>query len=42
LSAQDWIVCEVAHGQFLGQGDSRKLEHILRVFESWASRQSSG
>lgn len=36
-SAKDWIACEVSHGQFRGQGDSRKLAEILRVFQAWAA-----
>ena len=35
-SEKDWIVCEVAHGRFQGQGDSQKLLEILQVFQAWA------
>ena len=35
-SALDWLVCEVEHGQFRGNGDPRKLPAILQVFQSWA------
>jgi hypothetical protein len=42
ISAQDWIVCEVSHRQFQGQGDARKLGDILHVFENWASSRRSG
>lgn len=37
-SERDWIVCEVANGQFRGQGDPQKLMDILQVFQSWAAR----
>ncbi len=35
-SAQEWLVCEVDHDQFRGNGDARKLLTILQVFQSWA------
>ena len=35
-SAHEWLVCEVDHGQFRGNGDARKLLTILQVFQSWA------
>jgi hypothetical protein len=35
-SPQDWLVCEVEHDQFRGNGDSRKLLAILQVFQNWA------
>lgn len=38
-SEKDWMVCKVEHGQFLGEGDPRKLSTILRVFEDWASQK---
>ena len=34
----DWMVCEVKNGQFIGGGDTSKLEKILRVFKDWAER----
>jgi hypothetical protein len=34
-SVQDWLVCEVDHDQFRGNGDPRKLLTILQVFQSW-------
>jgi len=36
-SASDWLLCEVEHNQFLGQGDSQKLLAILEVFQRWAT-----
>jgi hypothetical protein len=35
-SPSDWLLCEVDHNQFLGQGDSQKLLAILGVFQRWA------
>jgi hypothetical protein len=35
-SPQDWLVCEVDHDHFRGDGDPRKLVAILQVFQSWA------
>ena len=37
-SDRDWIVCRVEHNQFRGEGDPRKLNAILQIFEGWASR----
>jgi len=34
----DWMVCEVKNGQFIGGGDTSKLEMILQVFKDWAER----
>ena len=34
-SPQDWLVCEVEHEQFCGNGDARKLMVILQLFQSW-------
>ena len=36
-SPHDWLVCEVEHRQFRGQGDSQKLLAILQVFQNWAA-----
>jgi hypothetical protein len=36
-SASDWLLCEVDHNQFCGQGDSQKLFAILEIFQRWAS-----
>jgi hypothetical protein len=36
-SATDWMVCEVEHNRFRGQGDAEKMPAILRVFQEWAS-----
>ena len=35
-SAGDWLLCEVEHNQFCGQGDSQKLLAILEIFKHWA------
>jgi hypothetical protein len=32
----NWIVCEVANGQFTGAGGPKKLDEILTVFLDWA------
>lgn len=37
VSDKDWLVCEVTHKQFRGQGDVRKLLPILEIFEKWAA-----
>lgn len=34
----DWMVCEVKKGKFIGGGDTSKLEKILQVFKDWAER----
>ena len=36
-SPSDWLLCEIDHNQFCGQGDSQKLFAILEVFQRWAS-----
>jgi hypothetical protein len=36
-SASDWLLCEVEHNQFCGQGDSQKLLAILEIFQRWAA-----
>jgi hypothetical protein len=36
-SPSDWLLCEVDHNQFCGQGDSRKLLVILEIFQRWAA-----
>lgn len=35
-SPGDWLLCEVDHNQFCGQGDSQKLLAILKIFQRWA------
>lgn len=37
-SARDWLLCEVEHNQFCGQGDSQKLLAILEIFQRWATQ----
>ena len=37
-SPTDWLICEVDHNQFRGQGDPQKLQTILQIFQSWASQ----
>ena len=39
-SAQDWLVCRVEANQFRGQGDAKKLDAILEVFQNWAAAAS--
>lgn len=36
-STRDWLVCEVSHNRFCGQGDPEKLVAILKVFQNWAA-----
>ena len=36
-SPSNWLLCEVDHNQFCGQGDSQKLFTILEIFQRWAS-----
>ena len=36
-SASNWLLCEVEHNQFCGQGDSQKLLTILEIFQRWAT-----
>jgi len=36
-SEGDWLLCEVEHNQFCGQGDSQKLFAILETFQRWAT-----
>lgn len=40
-SPGDWLLCEVDHDQFRGQGDSQKLIAILDVFQRWARSATS-
>ena len=40
VSAQDWLVCEVSHQRFCGQGDPGKLLGILRIFQTWVETGS--
>ena len=37
-SPTDWLVCEIDHNRFRGQGDSQKLVAILQAFQNWASQ----
>jgi len=39
-SPSDWLLCEVDHNQFFGQGDSQKLLAILNVFQRLATEAS--
>ncbi len=36
-SGRDWLLCEVEHNQFCGQGDPQKLLAILDLFQRWAT-----
>lgn len=40
-SEKDWLICEVSHRQFRGQGDSQKLVEILTIFQDWATKAAS-
>jgi hypothetical protein len=35
-SPTDWLLCEVDHNQFQGQGDPQKLLAVLEIFQRWA------
>lgn len=35
-SAADWMICQVDHNRFRGQGDPQKLPAILQTFQNWA------
>ena len=35
----DWIVCKVTENKFFGNGDSEKLEKILRIFLDFVSKE---
>ena len=39
-SETDWLLCEVDHNRFRGQGDSQKLAAILQAFQIWVTRGS--
>jgi hypothetical protein len=41
-SDQDWLLCQVLHGKFHGEGDTSKLGEILKIFERWAGNQGPG
>lgn len=36
-SETDWLLCEVDHSRFRGQGDPQKLIFIIQVFQTWAA-----
>jgi len=40
-SSTDWIVCEIDHARFKGQGDPGKLALILQIFQTWAARDDT-
>ncbi len=33
----DWLVCDVDHNRFRGQGDAHKLGEIIDIFQQWAA-----
>ena len=37
-SETDWLLCEVDHNRFRGQGDPQKLVPILQAFQNWAAQ----
>ena len=39
-SETDWLLCEVDHNRFRGQGDAQKLILILQAFQTWATQAS--
>ena len=39
-SPTDWLLCEVDHGHFRGQGDLQKLIQILHAFQIWVTDMS--
>jgi hypothetical protein len=39
-SDTDWLLCEVDHNRFRGQGDVQKLAAILQLFQAWATQMS--
>lgn len=39
-SGENWLVCRVKDGKFLGYGGPRKLEEIINVFLSWAKQNA--
>lgn len=41
VSPNDWLVCEVDHNQFRGQGDPEKLGPIIQIFQSWVESHDS-
>lgn len=34
-AADDWLLCRVEEGTFIGNGGSRNLADVLRVFVEW-------
>jgi hypothetical protein len=39
-SETDWLLCEIDHNRFRGQGDFHKLIPILQAFQTWATQAS--
>ena len=39
-SGENWLVCRVKDGKFLGYGGPRKLEEIINVFLTWAKQNA--
>jgi hypothetical protein len=35
-SGDEWLICKVEGGKFVGYGGPRKLEEMISVFLSWA------
>ena len=41
VSKLDWLSCGVNRKQFRGQGDPKKLQAIMRIFQTWAETESA-
>lgn len=39
-SGNDWLICKVEQGKFIGFGGPRKLEEMINVFLSWAKENA--
>jgi hypothetical protein len=39
-SGNEWLICKVEKGKFLGHGGPRKLEEMINVFLSWAKQNA--
>ena len=36
VDEDNWIICTVENGVFMGAGDPHKLPEIIRVFKNWS------
>jgi hypothetical protein len=39
---QDWLLCKVENGKFIGRGGPANLIEILGIFTTWAKKQGAG